>query len=186
MRMRVQGRSIRFIDELSKREEAQADLGDPQKPREPVRDDFGPHNPYPATYAEICQWSPEQHRQWMETGRKPLHDEQAVISGEGRPATNAVVPNEPSTERQTTGMSAEIRESFARSGTYSPGVADVAANEHFARISDRRHGYRSAATADETKGLSPAERFAAASAAKWASYDPHGRVLDLRRRRSED
>jgi hypothetical protein len=62
---------------------------------------------------------------------------------------------------------------------------DVAANERFSRASDKLHGYRSAVSADETKGLSPAERFAQASARKWSSYDPFGRIADLRRRRSD-
>jgi hypothetical protein len=140
MRQRVTGRTMRFIDA--------------SKPQfEEVRDDWGPSNREPATDNEILQWSPEQYRCWIETGRKPvLQDEQSA---------------------------------YATSGTFAPGAADVAANERFARASDARHGYRSAVSADETAGLSPSERFAQASARKWASYDPSGRIADLRRRRSE-
>jgi hypothetical protein len=172
MRQRVTGRTMRFIDE--------------SKPRfEEVRDDWGPNNREPASDSEMLQWSPEAYRQWVETGRKPLQDEQPVISGEGRPATNEVKLDEPSTETQTTGMTSEIREAYAASGTYAPRVADVAANERFARASDRMHGYRGALTADELAGLTATERFAAQSAHKWASHDPLGRVADRRHRRSE-
>jgi broad specificity phosphatase PhoE len=123
MRVRVTGRTMRFID--AKQE------------FQPVQDDeWGPGNPEPLTDSEICRMSPEEYRSWRESGRRPK-DEQPC---------NA---------------------------------------ERFARASDRMHGYRSAVTADETAGLSPAERFAQASARKWASYDPRGRVADLRRRRSE-
>jgi hypothetical protein len=153
---------------------------------EPVRDDdWSANNPEPATDSEICKMSPEQYRTWKMTGRKPAADEQPEIAGEGKPATNAVVPDEPSTFKQTTGMTPETRESYATSGTYSPGIQDVAANERFSRASDAMHGYRSAVTADETVGRTPSQRFAQASARKWASYDPRGRVADLRRRRSE-
>jgi hypothetical protein len=144
MRMRVQGRSIRFVDAEPKYEE--------------VRDQWGPNNREPATDSEICRMTAEGYRSWMETGRRPEADDQQVIAGEGN---------------------------YASSGTFAPGVADLEASARFSRASDARHGYRSAVTADETAGLSPAERFAQASARKWASYDPRGRVADLRRRRSE-
>jgi hypothetical protein len=148
MRIRMQGSSIKFIDgELSKNEERQADLGDPQKPREEVCDNWGPSNREPASDREMLEWSPEQYRLWIETGRKPVsQDEQA----------------EPNSKQK-----------------------QIAQNEHFAAISDARHGYRGALTTDEMRGLSPSERFAAASAKRWASRDPFGRVADLRRRRSE-
>jgi hypothetical protein len=172
MRQRVTGRTMRFIDE--------------SKPRfEEVRDDWGPDNREPASDSEMLQWSPEAYRQWMETGRKPLQDEQPVISGEARPATNEVKLDEPSTEKQTTGMSAEFREAYATSGTFAPGIQDVAANERFARASDRMHGYRGSLSADELVGMTATERFAAQSAHRWASRDPFGRLLDLRRRRSD-
>jgi hypothetical protein len=104
--------------------------------------------------------SPEQYRFWKETGKKPLEDEQAVISGEGRPATNAVKPDEPSTQKQTTGVSAEMREVYAASGTYAPGIQDMAANERFARASDRRHRYDSGRpSAEEMAKMSPIQRF---------------------------
>jgi hypothetical protein len=164
MRQRVTGRNMRFCDESR---------------------EWGPNNREPVSDDEICRWSAEQYRSWMETGKKPAQDEQPVIAGEGKPATNAVKPGEPSTEKQTTGMTSEIREAYATSGTYSPGIQDTAANERFARASDRRHGYRGALTADELAGLSATERFAAQSAHKWGSHDPSGRVADIRRRRSE-
>jgi hypothetical protein len=172
MRLRFTGPSARFRDAGPQFEEVRDD-------------DWGPENPQPMSDGEICRMSPEQYRQWVETGRKPLQDEQPVISGEGRPATNEVKLDEPSTETQTTGMTSEIREAYAASGTYAPGVADVAANERFARASDRMHGYRGALTADELAGLTATERFAAQSAHKWASHDPLGRVADRRHRRSE-
>jgi hypothetical protein len=172
MRMRVTGRAMRFID--AKQE------------FQPVQDDeSGPENPQPVSDAEICKMSPEEYRGWVETGRKLAADEQPAIAGEGKPATSEVVPDEPSTFLQTTGMTSEIRESYAKSGTFSPGIQDVAANERFARASDRRHGYRGALTADALSGLTDVERFAAQSAHKWGSHDPSGRVADIRRRRSE-
>lgn len=177
MRMRVTGRNMRFIDGE-----------DPGKKTasEPVRDDFGPDNPYPASDSEICRMSAGQYRSWKETGLKPcVEDEQPVISGEGRPATNAVVPDEPSTEKQTTGMSAEIRAAYAESGTYSPGIRDVAANESFKAASDRRHGYDSGRpTADEMAKMTPVERFKAASDAR-NRLNPNYAADARRRRRSE-
>jgi hypothetical protein len=176
MRIKVQGQRITFIDsELSKREERQADLGDPEKEREEVCDNWGPSNRQPASDREMLEWSPEQYRLWIETGRKPVsQDEQA----------------EPNSRQK-----------------------QIAQSEHFAAVSDARHGYRGALTADELRGLSPSERFAAASdrmhgnrgalpaealaglssseqyaarsAHRWASWDPGGRIEALRRRRSD-
>jgi hypothetical protein len=66
MRMRVTGRTMKFIDE--------------SKPQfEEVRDEFCAQNPYPASDEEICKWTPEQYKQWQTTGRKPA-DEQACAS----------------------------------------------------------------------------------------------------------
>jgi hypothetical protein len=171
MRMRFTGASMKFADESTPRFEE-------------VRDDeWTATNREPATDAEICRMSPEQYRSWMETGKKPALDEQPVISGEGRPATNAVQLNEPSTEKQTTGMSAEIREGFATSGTYSPGLADVAANERFALASDRKNGYDSGRpSADEMAKMSPGERFKAASDARNRLNPNYQQDARLRRR----
>ena len=173
MRMRVTGRTMKFIDE--------------SKPRfEEVRDtEWGPDNREPATDSEICRMSAEGYRSWVETGKKPCaQDEQSEISGEGRPVTSAVKPDEPSTENQTTGMSGEVREAYATSGTYAPGIQDTAANKRFARASDRRHGYDSGRpTADEMARMSPIERFVAASAAR-NRLNPHY-AADARWRRRD-
>jgi hypothetical protein len=89
-------------------------------------------------------------------------------------------------EPQFEEVRSEIREAYATSGTYKPGVQDVAANERFARASDRRHGYRSALTADQTAGLTPEKKFAMASDARNnIGGRPGARAEDIRRRRSE-
>lgn len=72
-RMRVRGESMRFLDNDNPNPGSKIAC-------ELVRDDeFAPDNPYPATDAEICQWSPEQYRTWKQTGRKPT-DEQTFAS----------------------------------------------------------------------------------------------------------
>lgn len=157
MKIRVRGESIRFLDgELSKREERQADLGDPNKEREPVRDDWSASNPYPASDGEIFRMSADQYRQWLETGRKPCSSEDEQITGEQ------------AAEKRANGEF--VQENPA---------------EHFARSSDRMRGYRGAISQDQLAGLTDTEKFAARSAHRWASHDPLGRVADRRRRRSE-
>jgi hypothetical protein len=177
MKIRVQGQRITFIDaELSKREERQADLGDPQKEREEVRDDWSATNPEPASHSEICRMSAEGYRAWVETGKKP-----AAQDEEETP------PN--SKENQIRSNEAFARASDRMHGYRSPLTADEmrgkTPSERFAAASDRMHGYRSAVTAEETRGLTPSERFAQASSRRWESHDPGGRIFDLRRRRSE-
>jgi hypothetical protein len=133
MRMRIQGPSIRFIDQNKATYEEVRDL------------EFGPENREPASHADVCSWTAPQFECWLATGRRPR-----------------TVDEEPDSRQ-----------------------AQLAQSAHFAAISDARHGYRGALTADEMRGLSPSEKFAAASAARWASFDPRGRLADLRRRRSE-
>lgn len=58
--------------------------------------------------------------------------------------------------------------------------------ERFSRASDARHGYRSALTADELRGLTDAERFSRASDARNnIGGRPEARAEAIRRRRSE-
>jgi hypothetical protein len=147
MKIRVQGRSVKFVDsELSKNEERQADLGDPQTEREPVRDDWSADNREPASHADVCSWTAPQFDAWLATGRRPRTADEA----------------EPNSRQK-----------------------QIEQAEHFARVSDARWGYRGGLTTDEMRGLSPSEKYAAASAKMRASHDPFGRMADLRRRRSE-
>jgi hypothetical protein len=59
MRMRIQGPSMRFIDESKPRSEEVRDL------------EFGPENREQATHADICAWTAQEYDCWMTTGRRP-------------------------------------------------------------------------------------------------------------------
>jgi hypothetical protein len=174
MRMRVTGPSIRFMDsELSENEEHQADLGNPEKPREEVCDNWGPSNPQPLTDEEICRMSTEAYRRWQLTGIVP-QDEQSEPGSRQRQLEQA----------EHFARASDARWGY-RSGLTTDEMRGLSLSERFAAASDRLRGYRGSLPADALAGLSSSEQFAARSAHRWASHDPGGRIEDLRRRRSE-
>jgi hypothetical protein len=162
MRMRVTGRNMRFIDES-------------KEVLEEVRDNWGPENRQPATDREMLQWSPQEYRSWIETGRKPVsQDEQAEPNSRQKQIEQA----------EHFARASDARWGY-RSGLTTDEMRGLSLSERFAAASDRLRGYRGSLPADALAGLSSSEQFAARSAHRWASHDPGGRIEDLRRRRSE-
>jgi hypothetical protein len=92
---------------------------------------------------------------------------------------------EPMSDEEICKMSPEEYRSWVETGRKPSAQTCESPAERFSRVSDERYGYRSAITPEETKGLTPVERFEAASRRMRASYDPTGRIADRRRRRSE-